>query len=636
MTWLLSIECLDTANAAKTLYFSDDSYVSDSFIVYPHRLIQPSNLNVSPNDGGVLSIFKDSSVGDIELDNTDREFDYLIPNSGTATYKLDGRNAILKLNGTEYLRATIDSISERDNKIVLSLKALWDSMTTPIDLAEYLGDSLGANDLEGDADLKGTAKPIVYGYCKNITPFRTGGADKEIYQASNSDDAVIVATYAKGNRDTNYLLSANASAGASSIVVYGGQGGIPTGSWLAIKATNGEINFYQTTSSVADDATALPATVSLSIPLINSLTGSPTTAITPVEIVNSYTSTAAMIADNGIPTINYRSINGYFRRGSNSASDVITCDVATRPTGDTLTAGLFVVNDYYRIVSIGSTDFIAIGATSNTIGLIFKATGVGSGTGTAQEINPFVTAKAFDVFEKIARSGSRVWSVNQALKSTINTYGDLGLHYDTEAPQKDLLNDVIRSIGGIYWFVGDEIQIYLLAVPSTPSFVIHEYMVLDNPIITRENTGLGINGVPYQGYKVGFDKIETIMTTGLSGVLELNPEIKTFLGNEYRYVKTINETTKSQRLLSKLCEFNTLLRNRSQLESVITRLSALTTQRRDVVSFAVKLDELPVFGIGDTVTLEHRNFGYSAGRNMVIVGYEIDAQVMTVKFLVCG
>jgi len=46
-------------------------------------------------------------------------------------------------------------------------------------------------------------------------------------------------------------------------------------------------------------------------------------------------------------------------------------------------AGSFVVGTTYEIMSIGTTDFTLIGATANTVGLKFVATGVGVGTGTA-------------------------------------------------------------------------------------------------------------------------------------------------------------------------------------------------------------------------------------------------------------
>ena len=52
--------------------------------------------------------------------------------------------------------------------------------------------------------------------------------------------------------------------------------------------------------------------------------------------------------------------------------------------GYTVTAGSFIVGKTYRIATIGSTNFQLIGASSNTVGVLFIATGVGSGTGTAE------------------------------------------------------------------------------------------------------------------------------------------------------------------------------------------------------------------------------------------------------------
>jgi hypothetical protein len=50
-----------------------------------------------------------------------------------------------------------------------------------------------------------------------------------------------------------------------------------------------------------------------------------------------------------------------------------------------VTAGSFVPGVSYIINSIGTTDFTLIGAASNTVGVTFTATGIGSGTGTAIE-----------------------------------------------------------------------------------------------------------------------------------------------------------------------------------------------------------------------------------------------------------
>ena len=58
-------------------------------------------------------------------------------------------------------------------------------------------------------------------------------------------------------------------------------------------------------------------------------------------------------------------------------------DFVTSSTTGTIPAGAFAIGDTYTILTVGTTDFTAIGAASNTVGVVFVATGLGSGTGTA-------------------------------------------------------------------------------------------------------------------------------------------------------------------------------------------------------------------------------------------------------------
>jgi len=51
-----------------------------------------------------------------------------------------------------------------------------------------------------------------------------------------------------------------------------------------------------------------------------------------------------------------------------------------------VTAGSFTTGKSYRIVSTGDTDFTAIGSSSDSVGTVFTASGAGSGTGTAREV----------------------------------------------------------------------------------------------------------------------------------------------------------------------------------------------------------------------------------------------------------
>ena len=54
-----------------------------------------------------------------------------------------------------------------------------------------------------------------------------------------------------------------------------------------------------------------------------------------------------------------------------------------RPTRGLTLATNIKVGSKYLIANVGTTDWTAIGASSNIAGVSFIATGVGSGTGTA-------------------------------------------------------------------------------------------------------------------------------------------------------------------------------------------------------------------------------------------------------------
>ena len=59
----------------------------------------------------------------------------------------------------------------------------------------------------------------------------------------------------------------------------------------------------------------------------------------------------------------------------------------------TVAAGNFIVGKSYIIQTVGNTNFIAIGAASNSVGVVFAATGIGSGTGTAGLVSTKVGTK---------------------------------------------------------------------------------------------------------------------------------------------------------------------------------------------------------------------------------------------------
>ena len=81
----------------------------------------------------------------------------------------------------------------------------------------------------------------------------------------------------------------------------------------------------------------------------------------------------------------------FIHDASNSADSVSAGDVryywvrAVKNVKDAVNAGNFTTGSVYTIASIGTTDFTAIGASANNIGVKFTATGSGAGTGTATD-----------------------------------------------------------------------------------------------------------------------------------------------------------------------------------------------------------------------------------------------------------
>lgn len=75
-------------------------------------------------------------------------------------------------------------------------------------------------------------------------------------------------------------------------------------------------------------------------------------------------------------------------------TDGDTNTVYTASGGSDVNAGSFVTNTIYIIKTVGTTDFTLIGASSNTVGEVFTATGAGSGTGVATTANLLISEQS--------------------------------------------------------------------------------------------------------------------------------------------------------------------------------------------------------------------------------------------------
>jgi hypothetical protein len=69
-------------------------------------------------------------------------------------------------------------------------------------------------------------------------------------------------------------------------------------------------------------------------------------------------------------------------------NDVVSIPAPALTVTSPVTAGEFEVGQPYTIISVGTTNFVSAGASSNTPGVSFTATAPGTGTGTALPTNP--------------------------------------------------------------------------------------------------------------------------------------------------------------------------------------------------------------------------------------------------------
>ena len=119
------------------------------------------------------------------------------------------------------------------------------------------------------------------------------------------------------------------------------------------------------------------------------------TKVSPTSFNISLTQGGAFVAlsnASGTMTVN----TGYF---------------TVRDTTTPLVAGNFIVDKSYTIVSIGTTDFTAIGASSNTVGISFVATGTGTGTGTAW-LNVTLTTATGNMVANFGNTRMAVFTIN--------------------------------------------------------------------------------------------------------------------------------------------------------------------------------------------------------------------------------
>jgi hypothetical protein len=286
-----------------------------------------------------------------------------------------------------------------------------------------------------------------------------------------------------------------------------------------------------------------------------------------------------------------------------------------------LSSGLFEEIEVGDVVHVVGQSPILWGSCKGYARLTAKPAGVI--TVDAIALNPDGSLqKIGDVFKALAVEAGIV-SVDSGSVAELNSAAVIGLYVDTTTTTLDLLNKVIASVAGFYHFIGSTLYANLLYAPTnSPRFTLEDWQI---DTLARSATGLGNNGIKLYKIHCRYDRIEAVQPTVAGNV---SSSRRQRLKNQYRELTQADNAVLTSHPLSLVLEIESLLRTSTDATALVTRLLSIVKVRRDVVLIECSEDDkhppLPAFLIGDTITVKTPRLGYSAGRNMVIVGYKVD------------
>jgi hypothetical protein len=181
--------------------------------------------------------------------------------------------------------------------------------------------------------------------------------------------------------------------------------------------------------------------------------------------------------------------------------------------GYTVTAGAFTVGATYRITNVGTTNFIAIGAAANTVGILFTATGVGSGDGTAEYSRTVETKLSETVSVKdFGAVGDGIVDDTVALQAAFDYCSST--HNTLFFPPGTYTTNVQLNITSGFQIIGSDQgsnqaaatqPIYSCSILWTGSAISSEYIVaVKSQTIGQWVMGFGLTGIALRGANIAY------------------------------------------------------------------------------------------------------------------------------------
>lgn len=203
------------SGGTRTLYYSTASFTTKpadtpANTFFDGRVKSPASMKRDLFDSGTTAGQSRTGYGSLVLLNGDGELDAL------AGYGFDGRTCVQKWGYegaaystfTELFRTTmLDALVSQD-AVTVKLRDRQAELHTPIQPNKYAGNNVLPAGLEGEADLLGKPKPLVFGRVKNVPAVLVNSA-KLIYQVHEGAITTLADVYDRGVS----LLDADDSTG---------------------------------------------------------------------------------------------------------------------------------------------------------------------------------------------------------------------------------------------------------------------------------------------------------------------------------------------------------------------------------------------------------------------------------------
>lgn len=214
---------------------------------------------------------------------------------------------------------------------------------------------------------------------------------------------------------------------------------------------------------------------------------------------------------------------------------------------------------------------------------------------------------------------AQVW-VNPTLNDSNSNV--VGIWIDQEINITEVIDQLILSIGG--WWSFTRLGALTGGVLLEPDYPLAYITIADIVSIERvAGSGAG-TAIPNSRVDLSYKKNHTVQSGDeLAGLAATDMERVRFVKDEYRKISITDTIAETQHPLSTPLVQTTLLIDKDNATTEATRLLNLMKQQRDFLRIGLSADHaIGTMDIGQVINLTIPRFGYTDGKNFVIIGFE--------------